>query len=279
MKTLFERLDTAAAARKSLVCVGLDPDPARMAIPDVLAFNKAIVDATRHAACSYKLQLAFYEALGLPGIHALASTVRYIQDASPGTVVIADCKRADIGLVAAAYARAMFEVWGFDAATVLPYMGSDSVEPWLQYPDRGIFIVCRSSNPGAKDVQDLRIRQGEKERRVFEFVADAAERWGMAGSNIGVVVGATYPAEMRLLRMAHPDLPFLIPGVGAQSGDASAAAKAAANSEGRGFVINSSRAIIYASKDRANFARAARDECEKLRDEINRALAPASPAA
>ena len=273
MKTLFERLDAAIIARKSLVCVGLDPDPARMAIPDVLQFNKAIVGATKHAAAAYKLQLAFYEALGLPGIKAMAETAKYIQDTAPGAVVIADCKRADIGPVAAAYARAMFEVWGFDAATIVAYMGADTVEPWLQYPDRGIYIVCRSSNAGAKDLQDLRVRQGDHERRVFEWVADASSRWGMAGQNVGIVVGATYPEEMTTLRSAHPDLPFLIPGVGAQGGDADAASRAAANTDGRGFIINSSRGIIYASKNPAHFARAAREECERLRDQINAALA------
>jgi len=273
VKTLFERLDAAIIARKSLVCVGLDPDPARMAIPDVLQFNKAIVGATKHAAAAYKLQLAFYEALGLPGIKAMAETAKYIQDTAPGAVVIADCKRADIGPVAAAYARAMFEVWGFDAATIVAYMGADTVEPWLQYPDRGIYIVCRSSNAGAKDLQDLRVRQGDHERRVFEWVADASSRWGMAGQNVGIVVGATYPEEMTTLRSAHPDLPFLIPGVGAQGGDADAASRAAANTDGRGFIINSSRGIIYASKNPAHFARAAREECERLRDQINAALA------
>ena len=276
MKTLFERLDAAAVARKSLVCVGLDPAPAQMAIPDVFEFNRAIVDATKHAAAAYKLQLAFYEALGVPGLQALAKTVEYIHRTSPGTVVIGDCKRSDIGPVAAAYARAMFEVWGFDAATVVAYMGADTVEPWLQYPDRGIYIVCRSSNTGARDLQDLRVVSGENKGKVFEWVADAAGRWGHAGANIGIVVGATYPDEMGLLRHAHPDMPFLVPGVGAQRGDAALAARAAANEQGRGFVINSSRGIIYASKDTGHFAQAAREACEKLRDEINAALA--SPA-
>jgi orotidine-5'-phosphate decarboxylase len=280
MKTLFERLDAAAVARKSLVCVGLDPDLARMAVPDVFEFNRAIVDATRHAACAYKLQLAFYEALGLPGMKAMADTVKYIRDSAPGAVVIADCKRADIGPVAAVYARAMFEVWGFDAATVIPYMGADSIEPWLQYPDRGIYIVCRTSNAGARELQELRIRQGEEGRRVFEWVAAASARWGMARENVGIVVGATYPGEIGLLRRAHPELPFLVPGVGAQGGDAALSARAGANEEGRGFVINSSRGIIYASKNAAHFARAAREACEKLRDVINAALAsPAGRAA
>ncbi|MSQ34198.1 MAG: orotidine-5'-phosphate decarboxylase [Dehalococcoidia bacterium] len=272
VKTLFERIDASIIARNSLVCVGLDPDPARMAIPDVLQFNKEIVDATKHAAAAYKLQFAFYEALGLLGIKAMSDTVKYVQDTAPGTVIIADCKRADIGPVAAAYARSMFEVWGFDAATVVAYMGADTVEPWLQYPDRGIYVVCRSSNAGAKDLQDLRVRQGEHERRVFEWVADASSRWGMAGQNVGIVVGATYPDEMTTLRRTHPSLPFLIPGVGAQGGDADAASRAAANADRRGFIINSSRGIIYASKNPAHFARAAREECEKLREQINAAL-------
>ena len=167
----------------------------------------------------------------------------------------------------------LFRSWGFDAATILPYMGADTVEPWLQYPDRGIYVVCRSSNAGAKELQDLRVRQGDHERRVFEWVADASSRWGMAGENVGIVVGATYPEEMTTLRRSHPDLPFLVPGVGAQGGDADAASRAAANADGRGFIISSSRGIIYASKNPGHFARAAREECEKLRDQINAALA------
>ena len=270
MKTLFERLDAAIIARKSLVCVGLDPDPARMAIPDVLQFNKAIVGATKHAAAAYKLQLAFYEALGLPGIKAMAETAKYIQDTAPGAVVIADCKRADIGPVAAAYARAMFEVWGFDAATIVAYMGADTVEPWLQYPDRGIYIVCRSSNAGAKDLQDLRVRQGDHERRVFEWVADASSRWGMAGQNVGIVVGATYPEEMTTLRSAHPDLPFLIPGVGAQGGDVATTVQAGRTVNGAGMMINSSRAILYAKTlGEESYAHAARRVALETRDAIN----------
>jgi orotidine 5'-phosphate decarboxylase subfamily 2 len=143
IQTAFEKLDAASVALRSHVCVGLDPDPARMAIPGVFEFNKAIVDATRHAACAYKLQLAFYEALGVPGLQAMEKTIRHIRDVAPRTVIIADCKRGDIGTVAAAYAKAMFEVWGFDIATVMPYMGADSIEPWLQYPDRGIYMTCR----------------------------------------------------------------------------------------------------------------------------------------
>ncbi len=271
IQTAFERLDATSWGIQSHVCVGLDPDPARMAIPDVFEFNKSIVDATRHAACAYKLQLAFYEALGVPGLQAMERTIRHVRDAAPRAVIIADCKRGDIGTVAAAYAKAMFETWGFDMATVMPYMGADSIEPWLQYPDRGVYIVCRTSNPGAHDVQELRVQGGEKPRRVFEWVAAAAARWGAAGK-VGLVAGATQPGDVRVLREAHADMPFLVPGVGAQGGDVALASRAAANLDGRGFIINSSRAIIYASKDRANFARAARDACEKLRKEINSAL-------
>ncbi len=272
MKTAFERLEGSARERKSLVCVGLDPQPAWMAVPDVFEFNRAIVDATRHAACAYKLQFAFYEALGIPGFQALEKTVRHIRETAPGAVIIADCKRGDIGPVAAAYARAMFEVWGFDMATVVAYMGADAVEPFLHYPDKGIYIVCRSSNPGARDLQELRVQQGDTSRRVYEYVADSAQRWGLKGSNVGIVAGATYLEEIRVLRHAHPELQFLVPGVGAQGGDAGGAARAAANGEGRGFIINSSRGIIYASKNPAHYERAAREACEKLRDEINAAL-------
>jgi orotidine-5'-phosphate decarboxylase len=274
--TLFERLDAVAVKRKSLVCVGLDPDLPRMPVPDVAAFNGAIVDSTADVCCAYKLQLAFYEALGIPGLQAMRRTVEHIRQRAPDAIIIGDCKRADIGPVAAQYARAMFEVWDFDAVTVVPYMGADSVEPWLQYADRGVYLVCRTSNPGAHELQSLRYTARDRTRRVFEWVADAAERWGRAGENVGIVAGATAPDDIVALRSEHPRLPFLVPGVGAQGADAGVAARASVNAEGRGFIINSSRAIIYASKDPARYHREAREACVKLRDEINAALAGAT---
>ena len=270
MDSFAERLDKVAASRKSMVCVGLDPDPRLMPVSDPFEFNRRIVDATHDIVLAYKPQLAYYEALGLPGLHALEKTVRHIRDTDAEVLIVGDGKRGDIGPTAAAYAAAMFDVWGFDATTVYSYQGADSVEPFLQYPGRGVFIVCRTSNPSSREFQDLRI---DEEHRPFLFqkVAEAAERWDIGG-NIGLVVGATYPAELRLLRNDHPNLPFLIPGVGAQGGDVAEAVRAGVNWRGYGVLVNSARAVIYASKDAREYPRYARIAVESLRNEMNIAL-------
>ncbi|MEX0763106.1 MAG: orotidine-5'-phosphate decarboxylase [Dehalococcoidia bacterium] len=271
MKTFNERLDAAAVKTGSLVCVGLDPDPARMPVKDVAEFNRAIIDATSEFACAYKPQMAFYEALGIDGFKALEQTVQHIRDAAPNAVIIGDAKRCDVGSTAAAYAHAMFEVWGFDAVTLVAYLGADGVEPFLQYPGRGVFIVCRSSNPSARDLQDLHVTSGGTSMLLYQRVAQAAERWG-GNDNVGLVVGATYPKELRILRSTHPGLPFLVPGVGAQGGDVATAARAGTDENGRGMVINSSRGILYASASPTGFAKAAAQAAGQLRDEINDAL-------
>lgn len=265
---LTEKLAVAWEKSTSLACVGLDPDPERMPIDDVAAFNRAIVDATRDLVCAYKLQLAFYEALGVPGLVALEATVRHIRDAAPHAVVIGDGKRGDIGSTARAYAKAMFQVWDFDAVTVNPYQGRDAVDPFLAYEDRGVFLVCRTSNPSSADLQDLRLDG----RALYERVADAAEEWGAAGQ-VGLVVGAGVLDGLRGLRAAHPALPFLVPGVGAQGGDAAAVVRAGADAAGRGLVVSSSRHVIYASSRAADFAAAARERARELRDALDSARA------
>ena len=265
-----EKLDTVAHSSGSLVCVGLDPDPRRMAINDVAEFNRAIVDATKDLVCAYKPQLAFYEALGMDGLLALEKTISHIKDVAPDTLLIGDCKRGDIGSTAAAYARAMFDVWDFDTVTLHPYLGSESIEPFTQRPDRGAIIVCRTSNPGAAELQDLKMTDGCVEGTLYEHTARLASQWNTRG-NIGIVVGATYPEEMAELRGQHPDMPFLIPGVGAQGGDVEAATRAGVNIAGRGVMISSSRGIIYASEDEERFAGASRAAAEILRDQINEA--------
>lgn len=270
MKSFADRLDDAAVRSGSLVCVGLDPQPSRMPIEDVFEFNRRIIDATRDVVAAYKPQMAFYEALGIPGLQALEKTIQHIRDVAPGVMIIGDGKRGDIGSTAAAYAVAMFEVWDFDATTVYSYQGSDAVEPFLQYPGRGVFIVCRSSNPSSRDFQDLRIEE-EHSPRLFEKVAEAAERWDIGG-NIGLVVGATFPDEIRLLRAAHLNMPFLIPGVGAQGADPEQSVRAGVNGDGRGILINSSRGIIYASSDAGGFAKFARIAALSLQRQINMAI-------
>ncbi|MFC1846907.1 orotidine-5'-phosphate decarboxylase [Chloroflexota bacterium] len=259
----IEKLLKAAAKNDSLVCVGLDPDPALMpADVSVLEFNKAIIDATAGLVCAYKLNFAFYEALGAAGYQALKASIDYIPDDMP---IIGDAKRSDIGNTARAYARAIFDELGCDATTVNPYLGYDSIEPFIQYKDKGVFILCRTSNAGAADFQGLRL--GDNGSTLFELVAQKAEQWNEHG-NVGLVVGATYPQELKLIRQQHPDMPLLIPGVGAQGGDLEKAVRCGIDIGGQKAIINSSRQIIYASKGK-DFAAAAAAATTQLRSDIN----------
>lgn len=259
----IDKLLTASRKNNSLLCVGLDPDPALLP-PDtgVLEFNKAIIDATADLVCAYKLNFAFYEALDSDGFDCLKRSLDCIPPEIPA---IGDAKRGDIGNTAKAYARAVFDVFGFDAVTANPYLGFDGLEPFLGYKERGVFILCRTSNAGAKDFQSLTIAGTGK--ALFEVVADKAEEWN-TNRNIGLVVGATYPEELKLLRERHPSLPFLIPGVGAQGGDLAAVIRDGTDARGRGAIINSSRQIIFASRGK-DFAEAARKAAQTLRDQIN----------
>jgi orotidine-5'-phosphate decarboxylase len=261
----IDKLTSASRKNKSLLCVGLDPDPERM--PDrkgILDFNKAIVEATSDLVCAYKLNLAFYEAQGDEGLDALKRTIKHIPDNIP---VIGDAKRGDIGNTARAYARAIFDNLNCDATTVNPYLGFDSIEPFLQYGDKGIFILCRTSNAGALDFQSLRCETESGQLPLFELVALKASEWNTHG-NIGLVVGATYPEELRLIRHSHPDMPLLIPGIGAQGGDLAATVRYGVDSQGEKAIINSSRQIIYASSGE-DFAESARRAASELRDQIN----------
>jgi orotidine-5'-phosphate decarboxylase len=262
-----ERLHQAHQATNSLVCVGLDPDPALLPTdlrddPQAFfAFGRRVVDATSDIAAAYKPQIAFYSALGKEV--ELASSIRYIREHAPAALVILDAKRNDVGHTAEAYAREAFERYGADAVTVNPYMGEDSVRPFLAYPDRGTILLCRTSNPGARDFQDLAIDGQPLYRRIAER---AAAQWNQRG-NLLLVVGATYPREMAELRRAHPELWFLVPGIGAQGGDLDSTLAAGLNSEGTGLLINSSRAIIYAGRGESTAIRGA---AQALRAAINR---------
>lgn len=265
-----EKLDSVARQANTLACVGLDPDPALMPVDDVFVFNRSIIDATHDLVCAYKPQLAFYEALGIEGLQALGATVEHIRRVAPEVVVVGDAKRGDIGTTAAAYARAMFEVWDFDVVTVHPYLGRDGTQPFLEYEDRGVLVVCRTSNPGARELQDVKLSSSGGQT-VYQRVAEMASEWNERG-NVGLVVGATYPEELAQMRSAHPSMPILVPGVGAQGGDPGVAASAGANADGRGMLVSSSRGIIYASSDKASYPDAARAATLELRDGINAAL-------
>ena len=215
MLSFADRLLEASEAAQSLVCVGLDVNPALMPVPGVADFNRAIVDATADLVCAYKPNIAFYEALGIPGLRALEATVAHIRDAAPDSVIIIDAKRGDIGNTVEAYATAMFDVWGVDAVTVNPWGGLDTLEPWLDRPDRGVFVWCRGSNPGASDLQDLVVDGNEP---VYMRLARGLSELPKRG-NLGMVVGATAPEQLAEVRRVCPDMPILIPGVGAQGGD------------------------------------------------------------
>jgi orotidine-5'-phosphate decarboxylase len=259
MKFIDKLLD-ASRKNKSWLCIGLDPDPELMPELDVLQFNKAIIEATSDLVCAYKPNLAFYEALGTEGLAILEKTIKCI----PGNIpVIGDAKPGDIGNTAKAYARALFSVLDFDAATVNPYLGFDSIEPFINYRDKGVFILCRTSNKGAADFQDL-LTDGLP---LYEAVARKAREWNTHG-NIGLVVGATYPEELKKVRSICPEMPLLIPGIGAQGGDLASAVGCGVDARGEKAIINVSRQILYASKEK-DFARAARNVAEKIRNQIN----------
>jgi len=259
-----EKLLEASRKNRSLLCVGLDPDTYLMPEMSILEFNKAIIEATSDVVCAYKPNFAFYEVLGTEGLEALRRTIGFIPDYIP---IIGDAKRGDIGNTAKAYARALFHVFGFDAATVNPYMGFDSLDPFIEYENKGVFILCRTSNPGAKDFQDFADAGG---RHLYQTVAQKASEWNTHG-NIGLVVGATYPRDLVEIRKICPDMPLLIPGIGAQGGDLALAVKAGVDAYGEKAIINVSRQILYASSGK-DFAEAARRAACGVRDNINLVL-------
>jgi len=226
-----------ARRNDSLLCAGLDLDPQQLAPgQDQFDSSRAIIDATRHLVCAYKPNFAFYEAAGPAGLEALRRTIAYIHDTTSVPVIL-DAKRGDIGSTAQAYARAAFEVWGADAITVNPYLGADSLSPFLAYADRGVFVLCHTSNPGAADFQTLRC----PDRPLYEVVAEQAAAWGTA-----LVVGATYPEALARIRTLAPQAWILLPGVGAQGGDLQAALAAGLRDDGLGIVVNVSRGISHA---------------------------------
>lgn len=257
------KLENAMRSRRSLLCLGLDPDPERLPVADLTAFNRAVIQATADLVCAYKPNFAFYEQLGRAGWDALDATLAAIP---PDVPVIADAKRGDIGNTAAAYARACFDALGCDAVTVNPYLGRDAIEPFLAYTDRGVYLLCRTSNPGGADFQDLLVQTGGAAAEpLYQVVARRAAAWNTRG-NLGLVIGATYPAELATVRGLAPDLPLLVPGIGAQGGDLAAVLTAAAGGSGP-VVINVSRQILYASSG-ADYAERARDMAADLRGQI-----------
>ncbi len=269
--TFVQKLEQSARDNNSLVCVGLDPD--RAMIPECLSkdadvifsFNKAIIDATADLVCAYKPQFAYYA--GQNALGSLRKTLTYLRDKYPQIPVILDAKRGDIGSTAVMYAKEAFDHYKADAVTVNPYMGTDTLKPFLDDKEKGVIILCRTSNKGSGDFQNLKI-EGDG-RRLFEIVAEKAVKdWNYNG-NVCLVAGATYPEELGVIRKIVGDMPLLVPGVGAQGGDVEAVLKHGLNSQGTGLVINSSRGILYAKKG-TDFAAASREATLLLRDQINR---------
>ena len=269
--TFVERLLKACEQNRSLLCVGLDVDPARMPINDVVAFNSAIVDATHDLVCAYKPNIAFYESRGSEGIRELERTIAHIRDIAPAVVLLLDGKRGDIGSTNAAYAQAIFETWGADATTINAYAGGADLEPFLQYEDKAVFVWCRSSNEGATELQDIPVRLDGETMPYYQAVARRASGWDANGT-VGLVVGATYPKELEAVRSIAPEAPILLPGVGAQEGVLQASVEAGIDRMGRNLLVSSSRGVLYASSDLKRFADAARNAAESLRDEINAVL-------
>jgi orotidine-5'-phosphate decarboxylase len=267
------QLQRAWDASGSMLCVGLDPDTARFPAAvhgSVFDFCAAIVDATAHTVCAFKPQIAHFSAIGAEA--DLERLCAHILDRHPDVLLVLDAKRGDIGSTAERYAAEAFDRYGAHVVTVNPYLGTDSVEPFLRHPDGGVFVLCRTSNPGSGDFQSL-VVDGEP---LFLHVARrVAHEWSHIGE-CGLVVGATYPDELRQVRAMVGELPLLVPGIGAQGGDIEATVAAGADLAGMGMVINSSRAVLYAS-DGSDFAQAAAREAEATRDAIRAVRAqPAS---
>lgn len=261
-------------AADSLVCVGLDPEPARFPArfrddaDAVFHFCRDIVDATAPYACAFKPQVAHFAALGAED--ALQRLVAHVHAAHPGIPVILDGKRGDIGSTAVHYATEAFDRHGADAVTVNPYLGRDSVQPFLDRADKGVIVLCRTSNPGAGDLQDLMVHGDDGAvLPLYQHVARKVARIWNANGNCALVVGATWPRQLREVRALVGDLPLLVPGVGVQGGDVEAVVTHAKTADGSGLMISSSRAILYAAAG-DDFAEAAAGATKQLRDLVNR---------
>ncbi len=266
-----KKLERIVKKNNSLLCVGLDSDLEK--IPrylkkeknPLLLFNKQIIDATYDLVCAYKPNSAFYEALGAEGIAQLKATCDYLRKNYPEIVIILDAKRGDIGSTNEGYVKFIFDYLGVDAATINPYLGKEAIEPFLARGDKGIIILCRTSNKGAGEIQDL-VCDGEP--LYIKIAKKVIKNWNKRG-NCLMVVGATYPNELRIVRKIAGEMNFLVPGIGVQGGEIEKTVRAGLNSKSEGMIINSSRGIIFASSGR-DFAKYARQEAQRLRDEINR---------
>jgi orotidine-5'-phosphate decarboxylase len=273
-----EQLVTAQALHGSMLCVGLDPEPAKFPAPwqgdatRIFDFCAAIVDATKDLVCAFKPQIAYFAALRAED--QLEQLIHHIHEVAPAVPVILDAKRGDIGATAEQYAREAFERYRADALTLSPFMGLDSLEPYMRYSGKGLILLCRTSNPGGSDLQAQRLLSDQAgSELLYERIARlAAGEWNRGGQ-LGLVVGATFPQEVARVRELAPSLPLLIPGIGAQGGDAEATVRAAWRA-GAPIIVSSSRAVLYAGHEldgEAGFAGAARRVALATRDQLQRA--------
>jgi len=266
------KLSTRREVVNSCVCVGLDTDLNKL--PTHLrsekfpqfAFNKAIIDSTHPYVCAYKPNMAFYEARGVEGMAELKMTMEYLQEKHPDIFTICDAKRADIGSTNEGYVKSIFDWFGFDAVTLHPYLGREALQPFLEREDKVSIVLCRTSNPGAGELQDFQNANGQP---LWARVAEVVNKDWNAKDNCMLVVGATYPEEMKKIREIAPKMTFLVPGIGAQGGDLEKTLAAGLTKDKKGLVISSSRGIIFASSG-ADFAEAAGKEAEKLQKEIQK---------
>ena len=262
----YEKIRAIQRKNKSLLCIGLDPDlnriPAFLSAYEypILEFNRRIIEATKDFVCAYKLNMAFYESAGPHCWHIVHQTLAGIPEE---IITIGDAKRGDIGNSAEMYARSIVDDYKFTACTVSPYMGGDSVKPFMKNKEQGVFVLTVTSNPGAKDLQYLKVR----DRPLYEQVIRLAKKWN-SNHNCGLVAGATRPAELRRVRALAPEMPLLIPGIGVQGGDVKSVVHYGCDTRGEMAIITASRSVIYAS-DGEDFAEAARTAAIQLRDEIN----------
>jgi orotidine-5'-phosphate decarboxylase len=271
--TFLDTLRAAERQNRSMLCVGLDPEPTRFPAGmkgdahKIYDFCAAIVDATADLVSSFKPQIAYFAAHRAEG--QLERLMAHMRRVAPQVPIILDAKRGDIGSTAEQYAREAFERYGADAVTLSPFMGWDSVAPYLQYEGKGAFLLCRTSNPGGDDLQNQRLASVDGQPRLYEHVAALAQGPWNTNGQLGLVVGATYPAEIERVREIAPTVPLLIPGVGAQGGDAVATVKAGWRA-GASIIVNSSRAVLYASSQE-DFAQAARQVAMATRDTLQAA--------
>ena len=264
----YQKVSDAWAKNNSLVCVGLDPDPKRF--PDqftdkkhaIFEFNRAIIDATADLVCAFKPQIAHYAAVGAED--QLLLSIEYIHQNHPDIPVILDSKRGDIGSTAEKYADEAFRRFEADAVTINPYLGFDSIEPFSRYQDKGVIVLCRTSNPSSASIQNLMVGK----QKLYEKIAGMAVSEWNENNNISLVVGATNPEELGKIRSIVGDMMLLVPGIGAQGGDTQAAINNGQDDQGTGLMVNSSRAVLYASQG-PDFADAARQVTQQMRDEIN----------